>query len=60
MRYHAQKVGFLAGCRPIIGLDGYHLKGKFGGQLLAATARAGNDNIFPVAIAVVKQEYKDS
>jgi hypothetical protein len=33
VRYHAQKVGFLAGCRPIISLDGYHLKGRFGGQL---------------------------
>jgi hypothetical protein len=60
VRYHAQKVGFLAGCRPIIGLDGCHLKGRFGGQLLAATARDGNDNIFPVAVAVVEQECKDS
>uniref|UniRef100_A0A2N9HYT5 SWIM-type domain-containing protein n=1 Tax=Fagus sylvatica TaxID=28930 RepID=A0A2N9HYT5_FAGSY len=35
--------------RPIIGLDGCHLKCRFGGQLLAATARDGNDNIFPIA-----------
>ena len=54
VRYHAQKVRFLASCRPIIGLDGCHLKGKFGGQQLTTTARAGNDNIFPVAIAVVE------
>ena len=60
VRYHAQKVGFLAGCRPIIGLDGCHLKGRFGGQLLAATARDGNDNIFPIAVAVVEQECKES
>uniref|UniRef100_A0A2N9HEE9 Uncharacterized protein n=1 Tax=Fagus sylvatica TaxID=28930 RepID=A0A2N9HEE9_FAGSY len=33
--------------------------GRFGGQLLAATARDGNDNIFPVAIAVVEQEFID-
>ena len=26
IRYNAQKVGFLGGCRPIIGLDGCHLK----------------------------------
>uniref|UniRef100_A0A2N9J8Y1 Transposase MuDR plant domain-containing protein n=1 Tax=Fagus sylvatica TaxID=28930 RepID=A0A2N9J8Y1_FAGSY len=60
VRYHAQKVGFLASCRPIIGLDGCHLKGRFGGQLLATTARDGNDNIFLVAVAVVEQECKES
>ena len=31
IRYHVQKVGFLAGCRPIVRLDGCHLKGRFGG-----------------------------
>ena len=60
IRYNAQKVGFLGGCKPIIGLDGCHLKGRFGGQILAATARDTNDNIFPVAFAVVEQENKDS
>ena len=29
IRYNAQKVSFLEGCRPIIGLDGCHLKGRF-------------------------------
>ena len=60
VRYHTQKVGFLASCKPIIGLDGCHLKGRFGGQLLAATARDGNDNIFPVAVTIVEQECKES
>ncbi|KAK9997845.1 hypothetical protein SO802_017448 [Lithocarpus litseifolius] len=60
IRYNAQKVGFLGGCRPFVGLDGCHLKGRFGGQLLSATAKDGNDNIFPVALAVVEQENKDS
>ncbi|XP_065623664.1 uncharacterized protein LOC111995617 [Quercus suber] len=59
IRYNAQKVGFLGGCRPFVGLDGCHLKGRFGGQLLSATAKDGNDNIFPVAIAVVEQENQD-
>ncbi|XP_030969820.1 uncharacterized protein LOC115990099 [Quercus lobata] len=54
------RVGFLDGCRPFVGLDGCHLKGKFGGQLLSATAKDGNDNIFLVAMAVVEQENKDS
>ena len=33
IRYNAQKLGFLGGCRPIIGLDRCHLKGRFGGHL---------------------------
>ena len=60
IRYNAQKVGFLGGCRPFVGLDEYHLKGRFGGKLLSATAKDGNDNIFPVAMDVVEQENKDS
>ena len=49
IRYNAQKVGFLESCRPIIGLDGCHLKWRFRGQILSTTARNANDNIFPVA-----------
>lgn len=30
------KRGFKQGCRPLIGFDGCHLKGPYGGQLLAA------------------------
>ena len=60
IRYNAQKVGFLGGCKPFVGLDGCHLKGRFGGQLLSATAKDGNENIFPMAMAVVEQENKNS
>ena len=60
IRYNAQKVGFLGGCIPFIGLDGCHLKGRFGGQLLSATAKDENDNIFPVVMAVIEQENKDN
>ena len=35
------------------------MKVRFGGQLLSATAKDGNDNIFPVVMAVVEQENKD-
>ena len=31
VRFNAQKVGFLGGCRPFIGLDGCHIKHRFGG-----------------------------
>ena len=60
IRYNAQKQGFLGDCRPFVGLDGCHLKSRFGGQLLSATTKNGNDNIFLVAMVVVKQENKDS
>ena len=50
----------MEGCRPIIGIDGCHLKGSFGGQLLCAIGKDANDNMFPIAYAVVEQELKDS
>ncbi|XP_023906818.1 uncharacterized protein LOC112018524 [Quercus suber] len=51
IRYNAQKVGFLGSCKPFAGLDGCHLKGRFGGQLMSATTKDGNNNIFPVIMA---------
>ena len=54
IRYNAQKLGFLGSYRPIIGLDGCHLKGRFGRQILSAIAIDANDNIFSVAFAVVE------
>ncbi|KAK4394886.1 hypothetical protein Sango_1642900 [Sesamum angolense] len=50
----ALKKGFLEGCRPIIGLDGCFLKTVYGGQLLVVVGRDGNDNMFPIAMAVVQ------
>uniref|UniRef100_A0A2N9IXG7 SWIM-type domain-containing protein n=1 Tax=Fagus sylvatica TaxID=28930 RepID=A0A2N9IXG7_FAGSY len=41
-------------------IHGGHFKGRFGGQLLSATGRDGNNNIFPVALAVVEQVCKES
>nr|XP_023928041.1 uncharacterized protein LOC112039402 [Quercus suber] len=60
VRYNAQKVGSLEGCTPLVRLNGCHLKGKFGGHILSATARDENDNIFHVALGVVEQDNKNS
>ena len=60
IRYNAQKLGFLGGCRPFVRLDGCHLNGRFGVQLLSTTAKDGNDNIFPMTLVVVEQENKES
>jgi hypothetical protein len=56
----AMKRGFRAGCRPIIGLDACFLKGTYKGQLLSAISRDDNNNMYPVALAVVEAETKDS
>ncbi|KAI8535722.1 hypothetical protein RHMOL_Rhmol10G0195600 [Rhododendron molle] len=58
--YAAQSRGFLASCRPIIGLDGCHLKGPFGGQLLSAIGKDANEQMYPLAVVVVEAETKDS
>jgi hypothetical protein len=47
-------------CRPIIGLDGCFLKTPYGGMLLAAIGMDPNDQILPIAYAVVEGENKDS
>ncbi|XP_022640611.1 uncharacterized protein LOC111242303 [Vigna radiata var. radiata] len=47
-------------CRPIIGLDGCFLKGKYGGELLTTVARDGNEQTCPLAYAVVEMENKDN
>jgi len=41
-------------CRSIIGLDGCFLKGRFGGELLTIVARDANDQMLPLAYAVVR------
>ncbi|KAL5571202.1 hypothetical protein UlMin_020799 [Ulmus minor] len=46
--------------RPIIGLDGCHLKGPYGGILLAAIGLDGNLQFFPLAYAIVEVEGSDS
>ncbi|XP_017420328.2 uncharacterized protein LOC108330352 [Vigna angularis] len=54
------KQGFLGSCRPLIGVDGCHLKTTYGGQLLVAVGRDPNDQYFPLAFAVVENECKES
>ncbi|KAM0847811.1 hypothetical protein ACQ4PT_054781 [Festuca glaucescens] len=56
----AMKRGWLRGCRPIICLDGTHIKTKFGGQLLTAVGIDPNDCIYPIAMAIVEVECYSS
>lgn len=52
--------GFMAGCRNIIGLDGCFLKGLVKGMILMVVGRDGNNQMFPVAWAVVENETTES
>ncbi|XP_058783089.1 uncharacterized protein LOC131657741 [Vicia villosa] len=54
------KKGFTNGCRPFVGVDGCHLKTKYGGQLLIAVGRDANDQYFPLAFGLVENETKES
>lgn len=58
--FEACKKGFVEACRPVIGIDGCHLKGPYGGILLAAVGRDPNEEYFPIAVAAVEAENKDA
>ncbi|CAL5403478.1 unnamed protein product [Camellia sinensis] len=58
--FDAMKAWFINGCRPFIGVDGCHLKGPYGGVLISAVALDGNNGLFPLALAIVEGECKDS
>ena len=47
-------------CRPVLGLDGTHLKSKYQGILLAATGVDAAGALFPLAYAVVDAENDDN
>ncbi|GBG67077.1 hypothetical protein CBR_g78858 [Chara braunii] len=49
-------VNGFAHCRPLLVLDGAHIRGKYKCCLLRATARDANDQCFPVTYAVVDAE----
>ena len=55
--YEACKAGFRS-CRPIIGLDGCHIKGHHTRHLLSAVGVDANNGMFPIAFAVVESEGK--
>ena len=54
----ACKRGFLQGCRPMIFIDGCHIKTRYRGQLLTDVVIDSNDCIFPIVVAVVEVEDK--
>ncbi|XP_071698947.1 protein FAR1-RELATED SEQUENCE 12-like [Rutidosis leptorrhynchoides] len=47
-------------CIPIICIDGTHLKGSYRGKLLTAIGKNANNQIIPVAFALVDEESNES
>ncbi|KAH9602912.1 hypothetical protein KSS87_013902 [Heliosperma pusillum] len=47
-------------CRPVLTIDGTHLYGKFKGTILTAMSIDANNQIFPVAFAIVESENNES
>ncbi|XP_026458270.1 uncharacterized protein LOC113358799 isoform X2 [Papaver somniferum] len=54
--FDAPMKGFINGCRPIVGLDGCHLKGKYGGCLLSATSLDAQNGLVPLGIMICRNE----
>ncbi|XP_072058200.1 uncharacterized protein [Arachis hypogaea] len=47
-------------CKPVVHVDGTHLYGKYKGCLLVAVSQDGNNNIVPIAFAIVEGETSDA
>ncbi|KAK8661611.1 hypothetical protein V6N13_091209 [Hibiscus sabdariffa] len=54
----ACKQGFKGACRPIICLDGCHIKNYYGGFLLSAVGVDGNDSLYPVVQLILDARDK--
>src|SRR5438046_883223 len=59
MYYSASRGSFSYYC-PLLGVDRTHLKVKYKGILLAATATDANGSLFPVPFTVVDAENNDN
>ncbi|XP_025702573.1 uncharacterized protein [Arachis hypogaea] len=46
-------------CKPLVQVDGTHLYEKYKGALLVAVAQDGNQNIVPIAFAIIEGEIAD-
>ncbi|XP_016178642.1 uncharacterized protein LOC107621118 [Arachis ipaensis] len=47
-------------CKPVVQVDGTHLYEKYKGCLLVAVSQDGNNNIVPIAFAIVEGETSDA
>ena len=54
------KKGFTEWCRPVVGLDGCHIKGPHPSQRLTAIGMDANNSMFPIAYVVIEVENKET
>ncbi|XP_025678439.1 uncharacterized protein [Arachis hypogaea] len=47
-------------CKPFVSVDSTHLYGKYSGVLLIAVIQDGNNNILPIAFAIVESDSTKS
>ncbi|XP_025612015.1 uncharacterized protein [Arachis hypogaea] len=47
-------------CKPVVQVDGTHLYGNYKGCLLVAVSQDGNNNIVPIAFAIVEGETSEA
>ena len=62
-RFHsfvACKKGWIKGRRPLIGLDGCHIKGSYTGQILTAVGIDANNGMYPIAFAIAEVENQET
>jgi hypothetical protein len=52
--------GWRRACRPIVGLDGCFLRGKYGGCCLVAVAMDANNAMYPLATFICRKEDGDN
>lgn len=53
LSFQAQKLGYLSGCRPLIGIDGTHIKKPYQEVLLLVVTLDDNNGVYPLALGVV-------
>ncbi|XP_074266612.1 uncharacterized protein LOC141589891 [Silene latifolia] len=58
--FDALKQGWVRGCRKVLCVDACFLKTFLGGQLIAATGRDANEQMYPLVWAIVEGENNDS
>lgn len=51
---------FINTCRPMIAVDGTHLRGKYPGVLLVVVTHDANHKLLPIAFAFAESERRDS
>ncbi|KAF6172123.1 hypothetical protein GIB67_029541 [Kingdonia uniflora] len=58
--FRASLNGFVKGRRPIMGLDGFFLRGNYGGVCLSILSLDANNDLLPIGVYMCRTEYKGS